>query len=542
MDKLINGHDFLEMVKFGALSLIRDIDRVNSLNVFPVPDGDTGTNMRMTIEGGISEVEKLNEPSIGVFAKKLARGMVLNARGNSGVILSQFFKGISNELKDKDEATVKDFAQALISGSKRSYSIVTNPTEGTMLTVMREAGDNAIKEFNDSLTLSQYLAIYLKHANVSLENTPNLLPVLKKAGVIDSGGYGLILIMKGMEMASNGEDISVLQSEVAIDEFNENSKLTYGYSLNFTLQLQKSKINVSRFDVNNVIDILNSNGNNCDIKEEGTKLIGSVITFDPGMLITELRKYGEFTTIKISNLDVKNYDTEGKESEEPEKERKKYATIAVANGIGLVKAFKDMGTDEVVSGGQTMNTSTADFIKAFDRVNAENIIVFPNNGNIILAATQAKEMYTKSNVYVVPTKTIAEGYSAQSMINFENDNIDEILAEINETIKNVSTLEVTFSIRDCQINGIDISKGDYICLYNDELISSDKNRISAIKKAFRKIPDFGDKQVLTVLKGRDVPGPEYEELRTIAEAFNSYMEVYLVEGMQDIYSYIIGIE
>ena len=201
-----------------------------------------------------------------------------------------------------------------------------------------------------------------------------------------------------------------------------------------------------------------------------------------------------------------------------------------------------MGTDEVVSGGQTMNTSTQDFIKAFDKVNADNIIVFPNNGNILMAANQAKEMYTKSNVYVLPTKTIAQGYSAQSMINYESDNIDEILQEISEAINNVSTLEVTYSVRDCVINDIQISKGDYICMYNNDLISSDKDRISAIKKAFRLIPDFDSKEVLTVLKGRDVPQQECDELKNIAEAFNSYMEVYVVDGMQDIYSYIIGIE
>lgn len=540
--RVIKANDLFQMVKFGTLSLISDIDKVNSLNVFPVPDGDTGTNMRMTIEGGVSETENLNEESIGSMAKKLSRGMVLSARGNSGVILSQFFRGISNGLVDKEEATVFDFANALISGSKRSYSIVTNPTEGTMLTVMREAGENAIKEYNENQELADYLEIYLKYANISLENTPNLLPVLKKAGVIDSGGYGLVLIIKGMLMYAKGEDISVLEEKVKEEQFNENSKLTYGYSLDFVLQLQSSKINIPTFDANRILDIISSNGNNADIKTEGTKVIGSILTFDPGIMITELRKFGEFIDIKIKNLDYKNDKIEEPQEEPQEETRKKYATIAVANGVGLVRAFKEMGTDEVVSGGQTMNTSCQDFIKAFDKVNADNIIVFPNNGNILMAAKQASEMYTKSKVYVLPTKTIAQGYSAQSMINYESDNIDEILSEINQAIENVSTIEVTYSVRNCVINDININKGDYICMYNNDLISSDKNRISAIKKAFRKIPDFESKEVLTVLKGRDVPVQECDELKNIAEAFNSYMEVYVVEGQQDIYSYIIGIE
>ncbi len=540
MSNTINGLDFIKMVKFGARFLASDLDKVNSLNVFPVPDGDTGTNMQMTIEGGISEVENLNEPAIGVLAKKLARGMVMCARGNSGVILSQFFRGISTGLADKSEATLKDFAEALIAGTKRSYSVVNNPTEGTMLTVMREAGENAIKDIKEDMLFSDYLSIYLNYAKISLDNTPNLLPVLKKAGVIDSGGYGLTLIIEGMLKSALGEDISAYITDDEL-KFNENSNLVHGYKLTFKLQLQNSKINVGNFDENRILDILNSNGNDSIVNKNKTIIEGSTTTFDIGILLTELRKFGEFVDINIVNLDVDN-DNEHTDVAINKAKRKKYATIAVANGVGLVNAFKEMGTDEVVSGGQTMNTSTQDFINAFDRVNADNIIVFPNNGNILLAANQAKDIYTKSNVYVMPTKTIAQGYSAQSMINYDSDDINEILSEIQNAIDNVSTLEVTYSIRDCVINDINISKGDYICLYNNELIASDKNRISAIKKAFRQIPDFDSKQVLTVLKGRDVPLQECDELKDIAIAFNSYMEVYLVEGMQDIYSYIIGIE
>ena len=466
--------------------------------------------------------------------------MVMNARGNSGVILSQFFRGISTALAQTDEAGVFDVANAFISGTKRSYSVVQNPTEGTMLTVMREAGDEAIKEINDSTSIEEYLNIYIKHAEVSLANTPNLLPVLKKAGVIDSGGYGFIHIIRGMLKFLLGENIEdYITSDDCI--FNENSKLTYGYKLEFTLQLQNSKINVAKFDNNRILDILNSNGKDVKFNNLGTKVEASLATFDIGLLISELRKFGEFTDINIINLDI-NKDLIVEAEEQDKKERKKYATVAVASGIGLVNAFREMGCDEVVSGGQTMNTSTQDFINAFDRVNADNIIVFPNNGNILLAANQAKEIYMKSNVYVIPTKTIAQGYSAQSMINYDSDDINVILEELNEAISNVSTLEVTYSIRDCVINDIPISKGDYICLYNNELIASDRDRISSIKKAFKHIPDIDDKSVLTVIKGKDVNTQECEQIKEIAEAFNSYLEVYIVDGMQDIYSYIIGIE
>jgi dihydroxyacetone kinase-like predicted kinase len=228
--------------------------------------------------------------------------------------------------------------------------------------------------------------------------------------------------------------------------------------------------------------------------------------------------------------------------EEAPKEHKKYASVAVANGEGLVRSFKEMGVDEVVTGGQTMNTSTEDFLNAFKKIDAEYILVFPNNGNIVMAAKQAAENYDKAKVYVIPTKTIAEGYSAVSMLNFEIDDIDEIVETEKEVIANVSTLEVTYSIRDTAINGIKIKKGDYICIYNGDLIASDKDRIEAVKKSLKKITDFSDKQVMTILCGQDVKIEECDVIREFAETLNSYIEVYPLKGNQDIYSYIIGIE
>jgi len=539
----LDGTSYANMVAMGSKNLLSDIERVNALNVFPVPDGDTGTNMRMTIEGGVEEGLKTISTSIAEVSKLMSRAMTLNARGNSGVILSQYFRGISQGLDGLEKANVKQFGEALVSGTKRAYKVVQNPTEGTILTVVREAGEAALNDYKDGMNLTEYLNNYVKYAHESLARTPDLLPVLKKAGVVDSGAVGLILIFEGFIKYLNEEEIILSDDSKDEKKFGVDSKLINGFSIDFSLQLQNSKIDVTKFNLKDFNSILNGLGTNLITNLNDTLLDAHINTFHPGTVICQIRKFGEITKIKILNLDIDEIDDEIK-SEEPifAREHKKYATVAVANGAGLVQAFRDMGVDEVVSGGQTMNTSTQDFIKAFNSLNAENIFVFPNNSNIVMAAEQAAKNYDKANIYVVKTKTIAEGYSACQMINFDSDDIDTILNEFNEVISNVSTLEVTYSIRDTNINDLIIKKGDFICIYNGNLISASKDRISAIKQAFRAIPDFNDKSVLTVLCGIDVRIEETQEIEEIAKAFNSYIEVYPVEGNQDVYSYIIGIE
>ena len=547
----VDGQDYVSLVVAGARSLANDVDRINALNVFPVPDGDTGTNMKMTIEGGASSGLGMKETNLGIISKNMARSMVLSARGNSGVITSQFFKGLSIGFEGKESVDVKGFAEAMLEGTKKSYSVVQIPTEGTILTVMREAGEAAYKALTDSMTLPEYLKIYLEAAKVSLEHTPELLAVLKEAGVIDSGGAGFCLIIEGMLKASLGEEVLASKDSTinVVDHsgFNADSELTWGYCTEFILQLQNSKVDIPNFDLKIIQDYLETIGNSIvSFKDEDLVKV-HVHTFDPGLVLTEMRKYGEFITIKIENMNVQHTENNeiiasSQEVQEKPLEHKKYASVAVANGEGLVRSFKEMGVDEVVTGGQTMNTSTEDFLNAFHKIDAEYILVFPNNGNIVMAAKQAAENYDKAKVYVVPTKTIAEGYSAVSMLNYEIDDIDEIVKTEIEVIKNVSTLEVTYSIRDTAMNGIKIKKGDYICIYNGNLIASDKDRVTAVKKSLKKISDFGDKQVMSILCGHDVKIEECDAIREFAETQNSYIEVYPLKGNQDIYSYIIGIE
>ena len=542
----INGENLAQMVAYGASWLALDVDRINALNVFPVPDGDTGTNMKMTIDGGakINNVPK----HIGEASKQIARSMVLSARGNSGVILSQFFKGLSLGLEHFDEIDVKGFANAMVSGTRRSYSVVTKPTEGTILTVMREAGSEALKNLTSEMNLADYLKMYLNYANKALAKTPDLLPVLKKAGVIDSGGAGFILVIEGMLKAVLGEEIENAQAKTntqSIDtsNFNADSELTYGYCTEFILQLQNAKVNPKTFDLNIIVNFLESIGNSIVAFKDDDIVKVHVHTFDPGVVLTECRKYGEFLTLKIENMNVSHTESENTlPTQKEEKVHKEYAVVAVANGSGLVSAFKDMGVDEVVTGGQTMNTSTKDFLKAFENIDADNILVYPNNGNIYMAAKIAAENYDKANVVVIPTKTIAEGYSAISMLDFDGVTIDDILEVEYEAIERVKTLEVTYAVRDAEINGINIKKDEFICLYNHDLISACKSRVEAVKNAFDSIPDFDEKEVLTLVYGADVNELEVNEISSYAKSLNPFIEVYPIKGCQDIYSYIIGLE
>lgn len=542
----INGENLAQMVAYGASWLALDVDRINALNVFPVPDGDTGTNMKMTIDGGakINNVPK----HIGEASKQIARSMVLSARGNSGVILSQFFKGLSLGLEHFDEIDVKGFANAMVSGTRRSYSVVTKPTEGTILTVMREAGSEALKNLTSEMNLADYLKMYLNYANKALAKTPDLLPVLKKAGVIDSGGAGFILVIEGMLKAVLGEEIENAQAKTntqSIDtsNFNADSELTYGYCTEFILQLQNAKVNPKTFDLNIIVNFLESIGNSIVAFKDDDIVKVHVHTFDPGVVLTECRKYGEFLTLKIENMNVSHTESENTlPTQKEEKVHKEYAVVAVANGSGLVNAFKDMGVDEVVTGGQTMNTSTKDFLKAFENIDADNILVYPNNGNIYMAAKIAAENYDKANVVVIPTKTIAEGYSAISMLDFDGVTIDDILEVEYEAIERVKTLEVTYAVRDAEINGINIKKDEFICLYNHDLISACKSRVEAVKNAFDNISDFSEKEVLTLVYGADVNELEVNEIGAYAKSLNPFIEVYPIKGCQDIYSYIIGLE
>lgn len=475
----VNGELYKIIVKNGAVSLRNDYKRIDALNVFPVPDGDTGTNMSMTIEAGVSALENENETSIYLMSKKFSRGMLMGARGNSGVILSQFFRGIYKGLEGFDEVGAKEFAKAFKRGVEQAYKAVMKPVEGTILTVCREASEYAFKNVSKKSSIEDFFELFLKEAYASLERTPDLLPALKDACVVDSGAAGFIQIIEGMYKAVKGEILehidasSVSTNSVNRGSFNAHSELTYGYCTEFILQLQHSKVDVANFDEKVITDELQVLGDSIVCFKDEDIIKVHVHTKTPGIVLGIGQKYGEFITLKIENMSIQHNESEEVQEQcnceqcvemRSKQERKKYAVVAVASGTGLVNMFKSMGVDYVVSGGQTMNPSSEDFVTAFDSINAENIIVFPNNSNIVMAAQQAGKYYDKANVVVIKTKSLAQGYSALTVLDLSSDNLEEIQESIQEVITNVTTGLVTYSIRDASIDGIEIKKDDYIGL------------------------------------------------------------------------------
>ena len=539
----MNGQTFRSLFMNGHQSLVNDVDRINELNVFPVPDGDTGTNMKMTMDGGFNAVYNSSEENLGLLLKDLARGMVFSARGNSGVILSQFFKGLSNGFLEKAETDVEGFALAMISGVEQAYKVVNNPTEGTILTVMREASQLAYDAHAN--TFEDYFKVYLTEANNSLARTPELLPVLKKAGVVDSGGAGFIEIIEGMALAIDGHMLeSITKCDVHVptvnpNGFNADSELEFGYCTEFILQLQNKKVDIKNFDLKVITDFLEQIGNSivAFVDEDIVKV--HVHTFEPGKVINYCQQFGEYVTFKMENMSVQHSETNF-EAPVEEAEFKETTIVAVSSGDGISELFKTMGVDYIVSGGQTMNPSTDDFLAAFEKLNTNNIIVFPNNSNIIMAAKQAAEYYDKANVKVIETKTIAQCYSALSLL--DDSDFETLVYSINMSLSNVTSLEVTYAVRDSQIDTFNIKKDDFLGFKDHKMTTVSKTKLDSVKDLLATIENIEEKEVVTILYGEDVTEEEIEMVTDFIESTYDWMEVGAICGGQKVYSFIIAVE
>lgn len=547
--RVLDGNLFKTLVANGCQSLINDIDRINALNVFPVPDGDTGTNMKMTIEGGVKALVSVNASSIGEMSKKLSRAMTMSARGNSGVILSQFFKGISLGLDGKETVDSKELAAAFDAGVKQAYKVVQKPTEGTMLTVMREATEVANAHANEFESIEDFFTCFIKEAHASLDRTPELLPVLKDAGVIDSGGAGYNRIIEGMISALDG-DILVAQEKLeqeakqgSVGHFDADSELEFGYCTEFILQLQNSKVNIEKFDIKVIVDFLETLGDSIVAFKDDDIVKVHVHTFTPGKVINFCQQFGEYVTFKMENMSVQHSELETTSAVVfKEKVHQKFAVVAVSSGEGITEAFKSMGCDEIVSGGQTMNPSSEDFINAFKKLDAEFIYVFPNNSNIIMAANQAAENYDDAQVIVIPTKSIAECYSALSMLDYSSDDADAIKEDFLMTIENVTAASVTYAIRDTELDGVSIKKDDYMAIVGKKIIAANPSKVEVVKQLFAGVEEIEYKEVTTLIYGLDVTEEEKQEILAFLNETYPGMEVGEVEGKQDIYSFIIAIE
>ena len=552
---VLGGALLAKMAVGGVKQLRSHTDEVNKLNVFPVPDGDTGDNMRMTIESGVSAIENLQTDNLAEVMTVLSHGMLLGARGNSGVILSQFFAGTAKGLENVKEADPDTLGKALEMGVQQAYGSVMTPTEGTILTVAREAVEYAAGHITPDSTIHTFFDDLVKEMRSSLERTPEALQALRDAGVVDSGGAGLFYIMDGFNRVLNGEDVTdtssfeqstVKKVDVTASDFGPDSVMTYGYCTELLIQLQRSKVDIDAFDVEPLKAFLSEIGDSIVAFKTDSIVKLHVHTLTPEKVLAHCRTFGEFLTVKIENMSVQHTNLENEadtaaETAAPVAEAKKYGVVAVTNGPGLEALFKEFGTDEIVQGGQTQNPSTNDFLDAFEKVNAEHIFAFPNNGNILLAAQQAAELYTKATVHVIPSKSVGTGYVALSSMNFDAETPEEILAEAESAMARVAYGYVSPSIRDADMNGVHVTKGDTIGIVGKEILVSNADRITAAVALAQKLLD-GDKFMLTVFTGKDADPAENDKLQAAINEKCPDTEVYFIDGGQEIYPYIFVAE
>lgn len=547
---ILDGKTFAAMAENGFKDLKEHYLEINELNVFPVPDGDTGTNMTATLKGGVESMKKADFSSLGDVATKLANGMLLSARGNSGVILSQFFAGIGDGLKGYDTATLEVFAKALERGTETAYKAVVNPVEGTILTVAREGTSYVRKHLSEINDFETLFEMALKRMGKALKDTPNLLKVLKEAGVIDSGGAGLLRVIEGMGKFILGEEVAeTLQfdgpSSVTADlsAFNVDSVLEYGYCTEFILQLQNVKNGPKEFSLPKFIDFLHTIGDSIVAVQNDTIVKVHVHTLTPSKAIEEAQKYGEFLTFKMENMSLQHNEVMMKElEEENKKERAKVAMVAVAPSPEIAELFRSMGVSQIVSGGQSMNPSAEDFLSAFKAANAETIIVFPNNGNVILTAKQAGDLFEDSEVIVISSKSVIQAYSALPMVDFESFSIQQNIDIINESIENVVSGEVSIAVRDSVNNGIEVKKGNAIGILSGQVVSAKEGLIDCLMETISKVEDIDDRSVITLFYGEDAKEEDKEKARQSIDKAYPMMEIEEVEGNQKVYPFIIAVE
>ena len=541
----IDGKNYAQMLLGGANALLEHAEEVNDLNVFPVPDGDTGTNMAKTLEGGISKLAKDETESIGAASKSFADGVLLGARGNSGVILSQIFAGINEELSKHDVIDARGLAEAYKHGITKSYSAVQNPTEGTILTVFRESTEYAAENLTDDSTIDDFFELHIEKARESLAKTKELLPQLAEADVVDSGAAGYLYIAIGMYEVLTGktfpkynlDQLSEKAPEIDIDMFTRDSKLEFGYCTEFLLRLTTNKVDPDNFDIQNVLSILEElNGESIVAYKTGDVVKVHVHTFNPGLILARVQEFGEFLTVKIENMSLGHSGT-------PEKKPangKKFSVLTVASGEGMGALFMDMGADLIVAGGQSANPSTEEFIDAFNQCDTPDILVMPNNKNVFLAANQAAEIYTSAKVHIIPTKSLMQGYGALSVITPGVD-VETLVESATRAAQSVVGSEITRAVRNVTINGKDIKEGDYIAITNGEINVVTTDARSAVLGVLEDA-DMDDYEIITLFVGKNVTEDERAELTEEIEDLYPDCEVIVYEGGQDVYDYLIAIE
>lgn len=541
----INGAHLRQMIINGAVNLANKKDEIDELNVFPVPDGDTGTNMSLTLNSGASEVKKTDTDAICDVAKVFSRGLLMGARGNSGVILSQLFRGFAQALEGKLEADAVLLANAFKSGVQTAYKAVMKPVEGTILTVSREAAEEAVTYARSEMSIIDLMDRLISEAKRSLQRTPDLLPVLKEVGVVDSGGAGLIEVYEGFLLALKGEMIPVIKKEEtpkdSVQAHLSAEDIEFGYCTEFILQLDDDKMKHNPFTRDRLLNQLSRIGDSIVVVRDEDIVKVHVHTEIPGDALNLAHVYGEFITLKIENMrEQHSAIVEDNDATSKKQEPKEFAIITVAAGEGLIEMFEEIGCHYIIKGGQTMNPATEDFLKAIDEVNAKNVIILPNNSNIIMAASQAAKVAENCEVRVVPTKTIPQGYSATLMFN-PTISIDDNVEMMKDAIEGVKSGQVTYSVRDTQIDGVEIKKDDYMGIFDKKISVSKPSRIEVTKELLDEMIDE-DSEIVTLIYGEDVTDDEVESIEEYIEEKYEDVEVEVYDGKQPVYSYFIAVE
>lgn len=534
----INAKALREMLISGANNLQNNKDLIDKLNVFPVPDGDTGTNMSLTIESAIKELNKVSDEDITLIGKAIAKGSLMGARGNSGVILSQIIRGFAKGIENKEELTSEDLANAFKLGSDTAYKAVIKPIEGTILTVVRESSEYSIQNMNKKQNVIEFLELVINEANLSLEKTPMLLPALKNAGVVDSGGKGLVIFYEGMLQSLKGNFINRNKNVNANESSNLNTMeyidvedIKFGYCTEFILE-------TDRITPEKIRDLMLPLGDSLAVVGDEGIIKVHVHTNEPGTAIQKALEYGQLITVKIENMRLQ-HENLLLENQPIQIEEKEYSIIATSVGKGLNKLFKDLNVDHIIEGGQTMNPSTQDFLDAINKINAKNIIIFPNNSNIIMSANQAKELSEK-NIIVIPTKTIPQCVSA--LINFDEEaNIKENEQSMLDAIGQVSSGQITYAVRNTTMDGIDIKEGNYIGISNGKMSASGEQIDEVVLETLSKLVN-DESYLITLYYGENIKEDEANRLQTQIASVYEDIDVEIVYGGQPVYYYLLSVE
>ncbi|MEO1769501.1 DAK2 domain-containing protein [Candidatus Enterococcus ferrettii] len=555
----ISASQFQEMVEAGAKRLQANAEYVNSLNVFPVPDGDTGTNMNLSMTSGATAVVNSPSEKVGELANVLAKGLLMGARGNSGVILSQLFRGFSKEIPDVVTLNAQDLAKALVHGVETAYKAVMKPVEGTILTVAREAakaGDRKAKQTDDVIEVLEAVVKYGKRA---LDKTPEMLPVLKEVGVVDSGGQGLLFIYEGFLSALNGEYFSDESYEPSPAEMDEmvnaehhrsiqghmaTEDIKFGYCTEIMVQLGQGPTVDSEFDYDTFRNYLDGIGDSLLVVNDDEIVKVHVHTEHPGEVMNYGQKFGSLVKIKVDNMRVQHenileHDEQVAEFEGTMTERKPYAVIAISAGEGVKNLFESLGVSYVISGGQTMNPSTEDILKAVKEVNADQVIVLPNNKNIFMAADQAAEV-ADIPVAVVPSKTISQGMTAMLAFN-EEQSLEDNKKAMTDILDSVISGQITNAIRDTSIDGVEIHEGDYLGMIDGKIVLSEPDLYQTTLDTLKQMIT-ADIEIITIIYGEEGTKVQAQQLAEAIEAMDDDLEVEIHEGNQPVYPYLLSAE